>query len=201
MTDMPRFFILSGLTRAKLRGIAFRGMIYGISLVFMVLLLQLIVAPLVAGLIEEWERSDAKIRAGTINESVRDQVTRMLIDSSQQDDIQLAALFGRLTADKRLLAVAVCSRSGTFRVRTEAFPPGLTCEGIEQAEEETTAFLELGGQALLISAFPLTPTELGHLVIVHDLSYAQSLAVHASFYAIVSLGLVVLVANGVAALI
>lgn len=164
-------------------------------------LLTVVVSPLVAGLVEEWERSDATIRARTINESVRDQVAALLRDASSQDDRQLASLFERLTGDQRLAAIAVCNRSGTFRVVTDAFPAGLTCEGIEQTDSETTAFLELGGRALLVSAFALSPQETGHLVIVHDLTYAQSRAGQASFYALLALGAVTIIATGAAALI
>jgi trehalose 6-phosphate synthase len=178
-----------------------RAAVYGVLVAAAFALLVMLVSPLVAGLVEEWERSDATIRARTINESVRDQVAALLRDPASQDDFQLNALFSRLTGDKRLAAIAVCSRSGTFRVATEEFPPGLTCEGIEQSDEETTAFLELGGSSLLVSAFPLTPSEAGHLVIVHDLTYAQSRAGQASFYALLALGGVIVIATGAAALI
>jgi trehalose 6-phosphate synthase len=178
-----------------------RVTIYGILAAAGFFLMMTVVSPLVAGLVEEWEQSDATMRARLINESVRDQVTRLLRDPGSQDDAQLNSLFARLTTDARLTAVAVCNRSGTFRVATDAFPPGLTCEGIEQTDEETTAFLELGGRALLVSAFALSPPEIGHLVIVHDLTYVQSRAGQANFYALLALGGVIIVATGAAALI
>lgn len=175
--------------------------IYAAAAIGAFLLLTTVVGPLAANLVEDWERSDARIRARLINESVRDQVAELLRDSTAQDDQQLTALFERLTSDSRLLAVAVCNRSGTTRVATSEFPSGLTCEGVEQSSEETAAFLELGGRALLVSAFPLPRAEAGHLVIVHDLTYAQSRAGQASFYALLALGGVTFIAMGGAALI
>ena len=169
------------LTKLASPAAAKRVVIYGALAVAGFFLMMTVISPLVAGLVEEWEQSDATMRARLINESVRDQVTRLLRDPGSQDDAQLNSLFARLTSDTRLTAIAVCNRSGTFRVATEAFPPGLTCEGIEQTPEEATAFLELGGRALLVSAFPLSPAEIGHLVIVHDLTYVQSRAGQANF--------------------
>jgi trehalose 6-phosphate synthase len=200
---MKTLFWKVWMTFAELRSlhVAKRVALYGFLVAIAFSLLVMLVSPLVAGLVEEWEQSDATIRARTINESVRDQVAALLRDPASQDDIQLNALFERLTGDKRLAAIAVCGRSGTFRVATEEFPPGLTCEGVEQANEETTAFLELGGRTLLVSAFPLTPQEVGHLVIVHDLTYAQSRAGQASFYALLALGGVIIIATAAAALI
>lgn len=182
-------------------GWLFRLGIYGAIVAVGFALLTTIVSPLVAGLVEEWERSDATLRARLINESVRDQVVALLKDSTSQDDKQLTSLFERLTTDKRLAALAVCNRSGSMRVATEAFPAGLTCQGIAQTEEETTAFLELGGHAVLVSAFPLLARDAGHLVIVHDLTYVQSRAGQASSYALLALGGVIVVATGAAAII
>lgn len=190
-------------TVARLIGLGWlrRLALYVLAALAALALLTTVVGPLAANLVEEWERSDATMRARLINESVRDQVTALLRDASTQDDQQLASLFERLTSDSRLSAVAVCNRSGSARIATREFPAGLTCEGVEQTEEETAAFLELGGRALLVSAFPLAARESGHLVIVHDLTYAQSRAGQASFYALLALGGVVVVAMGAAALI
>jgi trehalose 6-phosphate synthase len=176
--------------------------IYGSGVVAAIVLLFLFVSPLIAGLVEQWGRSDVELRAKTINESARDQAERLLRDNSPQALERLEKFFDRIASDEQLVAVAVCNRSGSLRLATKGFPGGLACDSIEDTGDgDTNDIEELGGRSFLVSAFPFSNDELGRLVIIHDLTFAKSRAGEARLYVILALAAVVILAGGSAALI
>jgi trehalose-6-phosphate synthase len=71
---------------------------------------------------------------------------------------------------------------------------------LEEDTEATTPLL-VDGRALLASSFPLSQPELGHFVIIHDLTYALSRAGEARLYLSITLGAVVILATGAAAIV
>ena len=175
--------------------------IYGAGIVAALILLFVFVSPLIADLVEEWGRSDVELRAKTINETAREQTGELLKDSSPQAIERLEGFFDRIASDERLVAVAVCNRSGSLRLATKGFPSGLSCDAIyEQAEGESSLEV-LGGRSYLISAFPLPDEEYGRLVIIHDLTFSKSRAGEARFYVLIALAGIVVLAAGSAATI
>ncbi len=160
-----------------------------------------VVAPLIAGFVENWGRSDVALRARTINASARDQVVALLRQPATDAEERLQGFFAEILSDERLAGVAVCNRSGTLRIATQGFPVGVSCDDIGQSEGEVTTPLSIDGRTLLASSFPLPQPELGHLVVVHDLTYALSRAGEARLYLSITLGAVIVLATGVAGII
>lgn len=165
------------------------------------ILLFTVVAPLIAGFVENWGRSDVALRARTINASARDQVVALLRQPATDAEERLQGFFAEILSDERLAGVAVCNRSGTLRIATQGFPVGVSCDDIGQSEGEVTTPLSIDGRTLLASSFPLPQPELGHLVVVHDLTYALSRAGEARLYLSITLGAVIVLATGVAGII
>jgi trehalose 6-phosphate synthase len=165
------------------------------------ILLFTVVAPLIAGFVESWGRSDVALRARTINASARDQVVGLLRQPATDADERLQEFFAEILTDERLAGVAVCNRSGTLRIATQGFPVGVSCDDIGQSDSEVTTPLSVDGRTLLASSFPLPQAELGHLVVVHDLTYALSRAGEARLYLSITLGAVIILATGVAGII
>jgi len=171
----------------------------GVAVAFV--LLFAVVAPLIAGFVESWGRSDVALRARTINASARDQVVALLRRPEIDIDERLQAFFAEILADGRLAGVAVCNRSGTLRIATQGFPAGVSCDDINQADGEATTPLSIDGRTLVASSFPLPAAEFGHFVVVHDLTFALSRADEARLYLSITLGAVVVLATGVAGII
>lgn len=176
--------------------------LYGAGIAAALVVLFLIISPLIADFVEQWGRSDVELRAKTINESAREQTEDLLRDGSPQAIARLESFFERIASDERLVAIAVCNRSGSLRLATKGFPTGLDCNAIgDSGEAETNDFQELGGRSFLISSFPFAEVEYGRLVIIHDLTFSKSRAGEARFYVLLALAAVVVLAAGSAALI
>ena len=181
---------------------SWRGpLLYVAGVMAALVLLFTVVAPLIAGFVESWGRNDVALRARTINASARDQVVALLRPPSDDAEQRLQAFFAEILTDERLAGVAVCNRSGTLRIATQGFPVGVTCGDIGQDDGEATTPLSVDGRTLLASSFPLPQTEFGHLVVVHDLTYALSRAGEARLYLTITLGAVIVLATGVAGII
>jgi trehalose 6-phosphate synthase len=176
--------------------------LYGAGVVAAIVLLFVVVSPLIAALVEQWGRSDVELRAKTINESAHEQAEALLRESSPQSMERLEAFFERIASDERLVAIAICNRSGSLRLATKGFPTGLTCDALgESSEGETNDLEEFGGRSYLISSFSFSNEELGRLAIIHDLTFTKSRAGEARFYVVLALASVIVLAAGSAALI
>lgn len=182
--------------------VARRGpLLYVAGVVVVLALLFTVVAPLIAGFVESWGRSDVAIRARTINASARDQVVALIRRPEPDTDERLQAFFAEILADERVAGVAVCNRSGTLRIATQGFPTGVACKDVGQGDGEVMTPLAVDGRTLLASSFPLPMAEFGHLVVVHDLTFALSRAGEARLYLSMTLGAVIVLATGVAGII
>jgi trehalose 6-phosphate synthase len=176
-------------------------LVYASGVAAAIVLLFVIVSPLIADLVEQWGRSDVELRAKTINESAREQAEDLLKDASPQAIQRLEGFFDRIASDERLVAIAVCNRSGSLRLATKGLPTGLTCDAMGRGDGDTNELHELGGRSFLVSAFAFPNDEYGRLAIIHDLTFTKSRAGEARFYVVLALAAVVLLAAGSAALI
>lgn len=173
---------------------------YAVVAIAVLTALFFVVSPSIASLVEGWSRSDVELRARIINSSVRDQIEVLLDNPNMDARERLKAFFGRIASDERLAGIAVCDPIGTLRVATDAMPATISCDDVERSESETTRTLRLEDRSMLVSAFPLAGTA-GHLLIVHDLTYASARAGEARYYLSVALGTMALLAIGSTAVI
>lgn len=101
---------------------------------------------------------------------------------------RLRPLFERAAQDERLFAIALCSREGNLIQSTDRYPAGLDCVRAANLALQDEPHLELEGGPVHVGVQPVfgprgagapgpqaienPPTELlGHLVLVHDLSF------------------------------
>lgn len=177
-------------------------LVFGAVVLAVIVLLFAVVAPWMGGFVEGWGRRDVELRARIINASAREQVERLLGDSSADARERLEMFFAEIAADERLVGIGICNRSGTLGVATEAFPTGLSCNDVVREEDaEVVTPVLLADRTLLAASFPLSHQEFGHLVVVHDLNYALSRAGQAQLYLSLALAIVVVLATAAAAIV
>ncbi|MGO4706934.1 trehalose-6-phosphate synthase [Microvirga sp. 2MCAF38] len=131
----------------------------------------LAVLPFATSFVEQWSRRDVELRSRLLFNSARDQVASLL---QKNDATDLNALFDRITSDERVLAIGYCDVSG-LRFPTKNMPASFSCEQAARSNTETFSTLLEENRNILVSAFPLRigNGQMGHLVILHDLSYAD----------------------------
>jgi trehalose 6-phosphate synthase len=169
----------------------------GAAVVSLIVLVALL-SPLVGSLVTNWSRSDIELRARIIFSSVRSRTIEALQDSSRTSGERLKLLLERITTDERLAGIALCDSLGTTRIITEGTPEGINCWSVPRGANETTSELRAEGRHLLVSALPLPEESGGHLLVAHDLAYAQVRANEAQTYLIMALVAMGLLAAGAA---
>ncbi|ALK10378.1 alpha,alpha-trehalose-phosphate synthase (UDP-forming) [Blastochloris viridis] len=159
----------------------------------------LMVSSLLGAAVETWSRGDVQLRARIVLLSARDQIEQLARDPSPEAATKLQALFTRLITDERLQAVGICDPDGKMRTATDTMPARLLCASIRRSKAETTVPIRIDSQDLLVSAFPLAEGKEGHVVIVHDLTYAKARSDHAQTFIMVTTIIAALLASGAVA--
>jgi trehalose 6-phosphate synthase len=85
-----------------------------------------------------------------------------------------------------------------MRLATEGTPAAVSCWTVPRGVNDTTIELETEGRRLLVSALPLSDSGADHLLIIHDLAYAQVRANEAQTYLVLALIAMGLLAAGAA---
>ena len=160
----------------------------------------LIMSSLVGTAVDTWSRSDVQLRARIVLLSAKEPIEELAHDTSPQATTKLQALFTRLVTDERLQAIGICEPDGRMRVATKTMPRGLLCASIRRGKAESTAAIHIDSRDLVVSAFPLADAALGHVIIVHDLTYAKARSDKARTYIMIAaLAAALLVGGTVAA--
>jgi trehalose 6-phosphate synthase len=142
-------------------------------------LVVLAVAPLTSSLVMRSLRHDVEVRSRLIFNSIKDQVAAGLADAQ---DRSLTAFLERLTEDEQLMALGFC-RDGALEHATRAMPKGITCARLVRSTGNTFVTTYDAGHRLLVGAFPMTAgATRGHLVILHDLTFAEERVSRARYY-------------------
>jgi len=159
----------------------------------------LLIAPMATSFVEQWSRRDVELRATLVNNTVRDELTALL---SRDAGEQISRLFERLALDERLLAVGFCGPAGDLRYQSKVMPSEFSCERILRAARPSFADLPTSGRPMLVAAFPISGgSTSGHLVLIHDLTFAQQRADQAKTWVMVALASVAFVGAALASLI
>ena len=142
-------------------------------------------APLASVVIEGWSRHDVELRARLVFRSIRDQVANGI---AAKPDFDLIPFFERLAEDERILALAFCTSDGHMRYATKQLPPSVTCTSLRRDKTDTFAIVRDAGHRVHVSSFPITAGPVvGHLLVLHDLSYIDERAATARFYSVLAL--------------
>jgi trehalose 6-phosphate synthase len=160
------------------------------------------ISPFASILIEQWSRQDIELRSELVFNSVGDELA-LLLDKRSREGI--VDLFDRLALDDRLIAAGFCDDQGRMFYQSRFFPQYLTCNQVERGE--TTAFSSLtdGSREFVVGSFPIdVGASDGHLVLLHDLSFAEQRSAVArlwTFLALIGVALVVAILASVVAAI
>ena len=164
-----------------------------------VLTVLLLLSSLLSTVVQNWSRGDMELRARVINLTTKDRIEALLADTAPAARFHLDALFKRLITDEQLLAAGICDLNGQMRDATPTMPPRLSCASIKRGEKEITTDISLDGQELVVSAFPLRDGADGHLVLVHDFTYAKARSDEAQIYILIATIAAALLVGGAAA--
>ncbi|KAB2939509.1 MAG: trehalose-6-phosphate synthase [Hyphomicrobium sp.] len=145
-----------------------------------VAILVLLLAPLASVLVDTWSLRDLESRSKLVYLSIKDQVTRHLASGNDSD---VVSLFESLTADEKLLAVGYCDEAGQLLFATKLMPAKFACGSAPSGEGGTFSTIENEGSKILAASFPVAaPKGTGHLVVLHDLSFAERRAAKARLH-------------------
>ncbi|MXQ11389.1 alpha,alpha-trehalose-phosphate synthase (UDP-forming) [Microvirga makkahensis] len=158
----------------------------------------LAVLPFATSFVEQWARRDVELRSHLVFNSARDQVAGLLASG---DAARLASFFERIASDERVLAIGYCD-GASLRAPTRNMPPSFSCAQAARGEAVSFSTISSEGRDILVSAFPLAVSgREGHLVVLHDLSYAARRGGEARNYLFLALAGVAFGASTLAALI
>lgn len=167
---------------------------YGLLAIAAGIVAALALAPLATSLIEDWSRRDVELRSSLVFKSIDASLTDML--ANKQDD-GIKKLFERVASDTRVVAVAYCDSDGLPRFASKKM--SLSCDNIARSDSDTYSTLEADGRRVLVGAFPVTAAgNHGHLIIVHDLSFADQRGAEVRNYFTLTLGGIILASGGLA---
>lgn len=158
----------------------------------------LAVLPFATSFVEQWTRRDVELRSRLVFNSARDQVITLL---TRNEADRLAGLFERIASDERVLAIGYCE-GAVLRSPTRNMPPSFACDQAARADAESFSVISSEGRNILVSSFPLAVSgREGHLVVLHDLSFADQRGGEARNYLFLALAGVAFGAAALAALI
>lgn len=138
--------------------------------------------PLTSAMIESWSRRDVELRARLVYRLARDQVAAGPISGQQAN---LVPYFERIAEDERLLALGFCAPNGNLQNATRQFPSKIACKDLPLNKIDTFSVINNDTQRIHFSIFPVpTGPGIGHLLVLHDLSYVSERTREAQFYSV-----------------
>jgi trehalose 6-phosphate synthase len=142
------------------------------------------VVPLVDRLTLRWAVRDMDIRSRLISSTIQEPLTDLLQNG---DRARINTLLQRATQDERLMALGVCDGEGKLRYRSPVFPAELSCKEPERAGNDPVNLIRLPQGPVHVAITPLMAeaTQVGSLVLVHDMSYMERRSADTRKYVII----------------
>jgi len=177
-------------------------------LVLVMIVAAYVALPLMDKMALRWFVRDVDARSALIANALSDSVADALLT---QRTARLKRLFNRTAQDDRVFAVGICDTDGRLVEKTDSFPAKLPCNEALTLAQKPEPRLELAGGPLYLSAHPVmseapSSTELkpiteeieasvlvGHLILLHDLSFIDRRSQDTKRYLITSLTILGLV--------
>ncbi len=171
---------------------------YGVFAALATVVAVLIIAPYAGGLVQQWSRHDVELRSSLIFNSLRHSLTELL---AADDGPGIEGVFARVAKDERVLAMGFCDETGLLRFQTKLMPSNFSCKKVARSETASFSSFYQNGAQFVVGAFPVAVRNAkGHLVILHDLSFATRRGAEARAYMAVMLAAIVLLVTGLASL-
>lgn len=137
----------------------------------------LLFAPLVRSMISDWSRRDVELRSALVFNAIQEPLQSM-IAAGEIDRIE--ALFESVASDSRVVAVAFCKTDGSQTISSKAMPSSMPCEAIARGPTEVFSSLRANDHNMFVASFPLGA--IGHVIVVHDLRFAEERGAEARNY-------------------
>lgn len=133
-------------------------------------LLAYAVVPLVDKLTLRWSVRDMDARSQLITSTIQDPLLELLPLGDRQ---KINRLLQRALQDERLLAVGFCNNEKELVYRTRAFPADISCSSTMNNSRKSLHLISLpqGAVHVAVNAIDQDGTQIGSLVLVHDMSY------------------------------
>ena len=133
-------------------------------------LLALSVVPMVDSLTLRWSIRDMDIRSQLIASTLQEPLLELLPQENRQ---KINTLLQRATMDERLLALGFCNQEQKLVYRTPSFPSSISCRSATDDIKKPLHLITLpqGPVHLAVNAIEQNGTQIGSLVLVHDMSY------------------------------
>lgn len=154
------------------------------------------ISPFASTFVEQWSRRDIELRSTLVFNSVRDELANLLAVGATA---KIDNLFDRLALDERLLAVGFCDRDGSLRYRSKLIPANFSCEKVARTASASFSAIVSDERSLVVSSFPIaTDKTSGHLVLLHDLTFAEQRGAQARTWIAIALSGVALIGAALA---
>ncbi|MBT0663596.1 trehalose-6-phosphate synthase [Geobacter pelophilus] len=155
-----------------------------IPLALALVLLAYGVVPLIDGLTLRWAVRDMDIRSRLISSTIQEPLTELL---QKGDRVRINSLLQRATQDERLMALGVCDGSGKLLYRSSVFPAELSCKEPEKTGNDPAHLIRLPQGPVHVAITPLMveSSQVGSLVLVHDMSYMERRSADTRKYVII----------------
>jgi trehalose 6-phosphate synthase len=137
--------------------------------------------PLADRLMLRWFSRDLDIRANFVATAVEEPLQQLITSGNRRRILQF---FTRITQDERLLALGFCPADGGDPISTATFPKEVNCATLEAFADASGGLLQTEKGPVNVSvrtlaaarpdnadSQPVLVGSLGHLVLVHDMSF------------------------------
>jgi trehalose 6-phosphate synthase len=172
---------------------------YGLVAVLVVAIAIVAISPFATTFVEQWSRRDIELRSNLVFNSIHDELANLLADDATP---QIDRLFARVALDERLLAVAFCDSNSALRHRSKLLPATFSCRKVARTSRASFSTIASDGRKLVAGSFPIAGGKtIGHLVLLHDLTFAEQRGAQAQTWAMIALAAVALVGAALASLV
>ena len=148
----------------------------------------------------EWFEKDVILRAQLAVSGAR---RGLVANWDPAHSVELAGLLSDLTHDERIMAAAAWSADASLLARTRDFPAELSSaelsDGLGTRAKAWNKVVELPGGNVHVSAIPVLDAgrALGHVVLVHDLSFVERREAQTQRFLLIAFGLLALAASAI----
>ena len=169
---------------------------YVVAALLMLVAAVFAISPFASTFVEQWSRRDVELRSTLVFNTVRDELANLLAASA---DTQIDDLFGRLALDERLLAAGFCDGEGVLRYRSKLMPAAFSCKEIARTRVASFSIIVSDERKLVVSSFPIAKDKTrGHLILLHDLTFAEQRSAQARVWITIALAGIALIGAALA---
>jgi trehalose 6-phosphate synthase len=154
------------------------------------------ISPFAGTFVEQWSRHDVELRSTLVFNSMRDELANLLAVGAA---VPINNLFDRLAPDDWLLAAGFCDGDGSLRYHSKLMPASFSCGKVARTTSARFSTINSDGRNIVVSSFPIaTRKASGHLILLHDLTYAEQRSAQARTWITIALAGVALIGAALA---